>query len=602
MTPLRVLLVVTAAALVAVPTSGAAKPRLRAFHSCAALGSYVTAHARTAVPPSGGGTVEPMPAAPQSTGEGSPKQDGTTQPAPTDTSGTNVQEPGIDEPDVVKSDGQTLFTVAGGSLRAVAEQGEPRLLGSLPIEGGDTQLLEHDGRLLVISRGAVAVDPGPPVPGRPVPEGPGPVASSIAVPLPGQTVLTEVDARDPAAMRVVRTMRIDGAFVDARQKDAVARVVVSAAPTVAPGEPVRPPVATLAWGTRKHGKTRRLVQCDAVRHPAAYDGSSLLTVLTIDLDRGLPPIDSDAVMTDARIVYGSATSLYTATGTPSGDTEIHKFDTSDPTRTDYRASGAVTGELLNNYALSEQDGRLRAATTDNNGSESLITVLAEDGGKLVPVGKLTGLGRGERIYAVRFIGNTAYVVTFRQIDPLFTVDLSDPTAPRLVGELQLQGYSAYLHPVGDNLLLGVGQDANAQGRQLGTQLSLFDVSDLANPVRVAQASLGSSSSSEAEFDPHAFLWWGPSSLAVVPLRQQTFTGAVGFKVGRGGITEVGRITHLEGQNQVDILRSAVVGDRLFTVSTSGVKVSGLDGLADQAFVAFPTPAPVPSPQPAKPVR
>jgi uncharacterized secreted protein with C-terminal beta-propeller domain len=181
------------------------------------------------------------------------------------------------------------------------------------------------------------------------------------------------------------------------------------------------------------------------------------------------------------------------------------------------------------------------------------------------------------------------VVTFRQTDPLFTIDLSDPAAPRLAGELQLQGFSAYLHPIGDHLLLGVGQDANAQGRQLGTQLSLFDVSDLANPVRVAQAKLGSSSSSEAEFDPHAFLWWGPSSLAVVPLREQTFTGAVGFKVGRDGIAEAGRITHVEGASQVDILRSAVVGDRLFTVSTAGVKTSALDGLADQAFVPFPTP-------------
>ena len=92
---------------------------------------------------------------------------------------------------------------------------------------------------------------------------------------------------------------------------------------------------------------------------------------------------------------------------------------------------------------------------------------------------------------MRFIGTTGYVVTFRQIDPLYTLDLTDPTAPRVVGQLELAGYSAYLHPVGDGLLLGVGQDASPQGRPLGTQLSLFDVSDPAHPTCCSTPSSGS---------------------------------------------------------------------------------------------------------------
>ena len=100
------------------------------------------------------------------------------------------------------------------------------------------------------------------------------------------------------------------------------------------------------------------------------------------------------------------------------------------------------------------------------------------GGELREVGRVGGLGKGEQIYAVRFIGHVSYVVTFRQVDPLYTVDLSDPTNPRVRGELKILGYSAYLHPVGDGVLLGVGQDASGQGRIRGTQISLFDISGL----------------------------------------------------------------------------------------------------------------------------
>ena len=131
---------------------------------------------------------------------------------------------------------------------------------------------------------------------------------------------------------------------------------------------------------------------------------------------------------------------------------------------------------------------------------------------------MDGLGKGERIYAVRFLGDAGYVVTFRQVDPLYTLDLSRPGTPRVVGELKIPGYSAYLHPVGEDLLIGVGQDATAEGRQLGTQVSLFDVSNLASPARLDQRKLAAAGSSEAEWDHHAFLWWAPAKLAVIPLR------------------------------------------------------------------------------------
>ena len=145
-------------------------------------------------------------------------------------------------------------------------------------------------------------------------------------------------------------------------------------------------------------------------------------------------------------------------------------------------------------------------------SESTVYVLRQDGRSLDVVGKVGGLGKGERIYSVRFVGATGYVVTFRQTDPLYTVDLRDPAKPTVTGELKITGYSAYLHPAGDGRLLGIGQEATEQGRIQGTQISLFDVRDPAKPNRLAQYHV-QGAHSEAEFDPHAFLYWPQTGLA-----------------------------------------------------------------------------------------
>jgi uncharacterized secreted protein with C-terminal beta-propeller domain len=276
-------------------------------------------------------------------------------------------------------------------------------------------------------------------------------------------------------------------------------------------------------------------------------------------------------------------------------TEIHEFDVSRGARTDYRASGSVAGFLLNQWSLSEYRGDLRVASTDlplwwtpsaQRESESRVTVLADRGGALVEAGHAGGLGRGERVYAVRFIGDVGYVVTFRQVDPLYTLDLADPAHPRVLGELVLRGYSAYLHPIGKDLLLGIGQDATDDGRVTGTKLELFDVSDLRRPVRLDTAPLGPGSS-EVEYDHHALLFWPARSLAVLPVQignvKTPFVGAIAYRVARRNLDQLARITHPE---TAPVRRSVVVGDRLYTVSDRGVKASRLDSFADVDWVAF----------------
>jgi uncharacterized secreted protein with C-terminal beta-propeller domain len=625
-----------ASAVVAVPAPAQAatkKAKLRAFGSCSGFVHYARRHALTELRLGERVVVQP-PFTPQT---GGPERDAPQALAESpagagqDFSTTNVQEAGVDEPDLVKTDGKRIFVLTGTRLQAIdAGAGGPRLLGSVVV--GDSfggEILLHGDRVFVLSGAGVYSDLIMPLgPGRPMAQ----AALSLPGYVGGSSTLREIDVSDPAHMRVVRTLEVEGSYVTARLTGDTARVVFTSPPrAIRDLQPVAEAVdrraairrtTTPNWrpsykvrrGTKGKVRRRALVACRSIRRPERFSGLNSLTVLTLDLDKGLDPVDSDAILTDGQIVYGSTKSLYVATQKlideqPNADrppallTEVHKFDASIARQTSYEASGVVTGTLLNQFSMSEEKGFLRVASTDSPGwwapgqnrpqSESFMTVLAQDGRVLKRVGRVGGLGKGERIYAVRMIGDKGYVVTFRQVDPLFVLDLGDPERPRVLGELDLLGYSAYLHPVGEDLLLGVGQAANEQGRTQGTQLSLFDVSDPAKPTRIAQHEVGSSSSSEAEYNHHAFLWWAPASLAVMPVqiygsgdRGQEFSGAIGFKVARGGIGDAGRVTHPADDYAAPVQRSLVIGDRLFTMSAAGVKATDLGTFAERGFAAF----------------
>ena len=608
------LAVFTATALGSTTTradTAATPTRLAAFGSCGQLLGYAKAQAKRFVGPYGlGGASGPIAV---DTRAAAPEQG-------VDFSGTNVQEEGVDEPDLVKTDGTTLFAAAQGRLNAVDVSGaRPRLLDTLKLAGGwSHELLLHGDRLLVLSRGGYWIEPLPAL------------AARVAPYQPAQSVLSEVNVADPSRLRLVRTLTLDGSYVAARLVGSSVRIVAA---SQIPGKlPFEQPdgsskeelnAATKAnravvaasrarsWlpsyrlkrAGRKAGPKRPLVQCRHVLRAPAFSGLGMLTVLTVDLAKGLEPVDSTAVMTDGRIVYASRESLYVATerwaDRPAPDaptqeqdgvsTAIHKFDISSPVKTHYRGSGRVSGYLLSQWSLSEYRGVLRVVSTDSpawwgggDESESHLTTLRAAGGALVQAGRVGGLGKGERVYSVRMIGDTGYVVTFRQIDPLYTLDLADPERPRVLGELKIPGYSAYLHPLGDDLLLGVGQDATAEGRPTGTQVSVFDVSNLRRPARIHTEHLGQGWS-EAEHDHHAFLYWPRTSLMVIPFNQQ----AVGLRVGRGGIDRVGRVEH---DKATPIRRSLVVRDSVVTVSETGVKASSLATLAERGWVAFPPPA------------
>jgi hypothetical protein len=540
-------------------------------------------------------------------------------------SGTNTHEEGVDEPDLVKTDGRRLVTIADGTLRVVDVASRTQT-GTLELPGGyATQLLMDGDRALVLSGNGYAVDMPTPMPREMKPGSPpydGPTQ------FPSQLVLVDLSG-EPT---VLGTLAVDGNYLDARQVGSVARVVVRSMPRLEYTYPdgVRSPElaelenraivaeSTLGdWLPRYQltqggaTSTGQLPDCASVSHPVEYTGTAMLTVLTLDLQRELGTGDPVTIVADGDTVYGTGTNLYVADDHIAHDggadpavpveqrTEIYQFDISKPGKPVHVASGGVAGTLLNQYSLSEHDGHLRVATTmQGEQSQSMVSVLERQDNVLAQVGQVAGLGLGERIYSVRFIGDTGYVVTFRETDPLYTVDLSDPASPAVTGELKITGYSAYLHPAGDGRLIGVGQEASTQGQTTGTQVSLFDIANRAAATRVAQYHL-QNSYSEAETDPHAFLYWPDAGLVVLPVNGYEITtdgmpmgGALVLRLEGDSFTEVARISHqmtYEGApGPVDIAprRTLVIGADLWTVSEAGVKVNALEGMAELAWVPF----------------
>jgi hypothetical protein len=553
--------------------------------------------------------------------------------APSITS-TNLQEAGVDEPDLVKTDGDRIVVVSGQRIHLLTIDGgnlELRSTIDLPVWSDHVFLVGDRVTVVATQWGGV------------IPLGVDAVESDIA-PFPQlpTTTIVEIDISDITQPVVARTLEMDGRYVSSRLVDGAVRIVLSSGPTgfawVYPeGSGLRAeraaeqanrqlildstvdnwlPYYILSDGDGGVIAEGTAVDCSRVSHPEEFSGLTALSLITLTPE-GLDIADATAVFADGETVYSSTDAAYVATtawtdperigsgGGGSGDdgvtTQIHRFALS-PLSADYTGSGEVDGYLLSQWSMSEHDGHLRVATTsqpawwgDDGSSASAVTVLEVEPDALIPVGSVGDLGKGERIYAVRFIEDTGYVVTFRQVDPLYVIDLSDPEAPSLTGELKIPGYSAYLHPVGDGLLLGVGQDAEEDGGTVGAQVSLFDVTDPGDPQRTDNHTV-KDAWSEVEADHHAFLFDPAHRIAVVPLQQWWIDDVRGgrngsvaliLRVDASGISEVGAVDHGEAKDWAPpIRRSMVIGDVLVTVSDAGVMTSDLADLAELDHIEF----------------
>lgn len=529
------------------------------------------------------------------------------QVAGVDFSGTNVQIEGVDEPDIIKTDGNRIFVVQGKDFFVVkVEPGAMRgsVVGkiTLPLyaremlfEKNDILVIAEDYGQLVTRKKCTGSTCGRSSGGASEDRGDLATASFIRRPaFFGQSITVVFKLRISGnTPKLISTLRMEGQYISSREVSGSARIVLStnransirfdrkcdtAAEAIARHKRTINSLSVNDWVPRftVTGNCRwrcvhiprALSSCSSIYLPTKdFTGFGLLSVVVLPLSGDLYPRGAVSIASEGRTVFSTASTLYvTATkyrydfdddsiAIGSGfTTSLHKFALRS-TGARYVASGSVLGSVLNQFSMHEYLDTFFVATTEGarwwrrrNLSKSKVTSFRVAGHKLEKVGEVGNLGVGERIFSVRYVGDQGYVVTFRQVDPLYVIDLSDPYKLRVTGELKIPGFSSYLHPLEAGRILGVGRDATPEGRVTGAKVSLFDVSNVNLPREVASWTLKGSFTT-AQFDHRAFLYWKPKSLLVLPINvysrtvSERFRGSVVLKITQTGIVEQGRISH-----------------------------------------------------------
>lgn len=363
-----------------------------------------------------------------------------------------------------------------------------------------------------------------------------------------------------------------------------------------------------------------------------------LTIASFQLSKKDTPAGVEAFYGSGDIVYASTQSLYlsaadytqttdanTQSTSSSSSTRIYKFDLQNG-KTTFLNQGTVPGTLLNQFSMDEHDGYFRVATTQNQWSSNGETFTNDSWSNVYSldkemntVGKLEKLAPGEQIYSTRFIGNRCYLVTFKQVDPLFVIDLTSPTEPQVLGELKIPGFSNYLHPYDENHILGFGRDTVEVGefaRVDGMKLALFDVSDVKNPKQKHSIVLGGAGSySELLYD-HKALWFDkkrnlmgfPVQIYKKPTAEQTdiwwskpeFEGAYVFEITpENGFIQKAAISHQPVTSTDNeyyywdynryIRRLLTIEDQLYTVSNARIQANDLSAFKETATVTLEEP-------------
>jgi len=532
---------------------------------------------------------------------------------PQDYSTTNVQEAGVDEPDIVKTEGKRIVAVAQARVHLVGlDGGKMTLRKTLPDTMVRSVFLSGDRVLVFSGQTAQSSEPGLRWAGQ-------------------RAVLTMYDISDLSDPRLIAKLTIDGNVLDARLVGTQVRVVTISSPDVNAPAPVYAPdggitekskeelraavasthvddwIPTYALQDSAGGEVSkgRLVECANLAHPETFSGLDTVAVSAFDMGSALQSRQTVGLIAGGQQIYATDTSTYVSTTDWTRDgsaakTSLHKFVTASSGASTYQGSGEIPGTLLNQYAMSEYDGVLRVASTvsERRGwtnprqlTQGVVTTLQEQDGALRQLGQVGGLGQqdNESIKAVRFIEDRGYVVTFRSTDPLYVLDLRNAAAPKVVGELKIPGYSGYLHPIGENLLLGVGQSGLDSGiapspttrrSQVGVQFSLFDISDPAAPRRIDTQTYGGGAAA-AEFDPKAFLYWEPRNLIIAPTNlhgdyrgKGAFSGVVLLRADADGLKELGRLATSKAYGTVN--RSLVVGDTVYMLTDHALQANSLD--------------------------
>ncbi|MFL5347621.1 MAG: beta-propeller domain-containing protein [Hyalangium sp.] len=607
-------------------------------------------------------SASPSPMPGSSSGDASAP--GTGSKGPDDYTETNNQVEGVDEADFVKNDGTRIFVISGNKLYLHRSWPATSLsaVGSLVLEGWPREMFLQDNRVVIFSQVYVRTD-GSAVGGEsPIKGGVG--APCYVMGFCGETAtkVTVVDVADLAAPRVQDEYYLPGSYANARRTDSSVRLLLNDSFRWPDGVRFWPDYDPTLWDDEDRLKKKLdelIVQNEqTIRQktlkdwlPSGWrkrpDGSwvevsydcrdfyrsntpaklGFVTVASLDLDASATEqamVRRTSLVTDPGQVYATPDSLYLASqhwwwwpeDGQQDYTYLHKFDIRQPGVARYVGSGTVEGHLLNQFSMDEHEGVLRVATTISTYKESqgnpwgrvettnrLFTYREQDG-ELVKVGQSEELAKGESIYSARFLGNKGYVVTFRQVDPLYTFDLSDPEHPRKVGELKVPGYSSYIHPLDENHLitLGVYVPENSNDWRLrAVKLSLFDVTDPAHPREAFSQLVGNAYGwSEALWEHKAFNFFPAKGLLAIPFADYDVSASdywSGFRSelrvfhvdAATGFTPVGSLSMSDlyrARNDNTwtwywtpmVRRSVMADDYVYAITDAGVRVAHVSNL------------------------
>lgn len=585
-----------------------------------------------------------------------------------DYSTTNVQVEGVDEADTVKTDGSNIYRA--DDRRVVIARVYPadrmKVLAILNYEDGEffpMELYVDGKRLAVIGRGfrkGKALAPGAPAPSGAEP----------AVPYDYQEDTTKVivyDLRDGANPQKIREVELDGVYLSSRKIGSALYLVSSKyvdvyriqreATETANADSFKP-----SFRDSARGDGFKSIDYSEIRYfPGAMEPNYLM-VAGLDLDNGQEPMRVSTFVGGGQNVYASAENLYVASSgyraleaRPSPGrrnpqlpliapietrTDLYRFGL-DGGRVYYKAKGEVPGTLLNQFSMDEHKGYFRVATTKGEdwsvgegATENNVYVLNED---MSIAGKLENVAPGERIYSVRFMGDRAYMVTFKKVDPFFVIDLADPRSPKILGALKIPGYSDYLHPYDENHIIGFGKETvelPAPGQDYGSptiayyqgmKMAMFDVTDVKRPIEKFKAVIGDrGTDSELLRNHKALLFDKVKNLLAFPVTvieakgtssggdepqagiwpeygSFVFQGAYIYDVSLDrGFELKGKITHLTGKakgglggvvegpqlDRKQIERILYIGDTLYTVSRDLIKANRLSDLKEESSLSL----------------
>jgi len=523
-----------------------------------------------------------------------------------DHSSTNNQVEGIDEGDIVQTDGKYLYSVSESRV-VISDIRDPEnmeLAAVLEFDGETypEELFLFGDTLAVISSRFSLV------------ETEGDAEMESFMPYSGITAVSLYDVASPENPQLIREFGNEGSFNNARLSNGILYYVSNVFPNYwileeQPDIELRPRLFDSAQG----GGLEPLPYEDLTILPGTMEGSySVITAVSMEAPalneistKGFLGGNEQLYMNEQHL-YLTASAFETAEGEfedtalwvpQQADTEIFKFGL-DGTLVEFIASARVQGSLLNQFSMDEFEGHFRLATTEGVGwspaseSKNHLFILNE---QLEQVGSVENLAPDERIYSVRFIGSKAYMVTFRETDPLFAIDVSDPADPEVLGELKIPGFSNYLHPLDDKHLIGFGYDTKIEAVKGGGEprivtggmkISLFDVSDMGNPKETDTEIIGGPGTYSAlQYDHKALFRHEQQSLFGFPVSiyegdgeeyiEFEAEGALIYSITPEGIELSGDLTQASDQPYEDwntsVQRLAYAKDALYTVANTEIR-------------------------------